>query len=72
MAHLGRITPVNRTDEIIDRICKTFDIRDDSERVERIDRSFVGTKDNPILDPIKKWVDANVCSATATTVTPAN
>jgi hypothetical protein len=52
------ITPVNRSNEIVKRIRDTFQIPLDNDY--RIHRKFVGTKKKPILDPIQKWIDANV------------
>lgn len=49
-----RITPVNPYDDIIDRICTTFGIESDDER---LDKDYVGTADEPMWDAIPKWSD---------------
>lgn len=49
-----RITPVNPYDDIIDRICTTFGIEPDDER---LDKDYVGTADEPMSDAIPRWSD---------------
>lgn len=48
------ITPVNPYPDIIERICATFAIEPDSER---LNMDYVGTVDAPMWDAIPKWID---------------
>ncbi|WP_406816181.1 hypothetical protein [Mycobacterium sp. M23085] len=49
-----KITPVNPYPDIIDRICATFGIEPDDER---LNKDYLGTDDQPMWDAIPKWID---------------
>lgn len=49
-----KIIPVNPDPTIIDRVCATFGIEPDDER---LDKDYVGKDGEPIWDAIPKWVE---------------
>lgn len=49
-----KITPVNPDPDVIDRVCETFGIKSDDER---LNKDYVGKGDAPMWDAIPKWID---------------